>query len=307
MFGKLLFGRYCTKFIIAYFVISYFAGGRSLKLGHSQDNYRGTKYPTIHSAVRQQALGEFLRKHRELVAELASDKQVGERKRRTTGLRREEVVQMAAISSAWYARLEQGKEVMPSGVALSRIADVLRLAPAERAYLFELARRVDPIDVSDFADERVGKTIESCVLSISYPACVLDRYWTPLFWNSALVELFPLWLKGPEKNLLRYVFLDSDVRTLVVDWELRARRLLALVRADVGEHIDDPKMLDLVRGLSEESEHFQRFWKKQRVQFWDAIEKTYNHPQLGLLKFYQTTFSPATDPTLKLVILQPCR
>jgi transcriptional regulator with XRE-family HTH domain len=242
-----------------------------------------------------------------LVAGPASDKQVGERKRRTTGLRREEVAQMAAISSTWYTRLEQGKEVTPSGAALSRIAEVLRLAPAERAYLFELARRVDPNDASNLADQRVSKTIESCVLSISCPACVLDRYWTPLFWNGELAALFPLWLKGPERNLLRYVFLDPSVRTLVVDWELRARRLLALFRADFGKHIDDPKMLDLVHGLSVESEHFQRFWKEQRVQFWDAIEKTYNHPQLGLLKFYQTTFSPATDPTLKLVILQPCR
>src|SRR5258708_17341890 len=299
MFGKLLFGRYCTKFIIAYFVISYFAGGRSLKLGHSQDNYRGTKYPTIHSAVRQQALGEFLRKHRELVAELASDKQVGERKRRTTGLRREEVAQMAAISSTWYARLEQGKEVMPSGAALSRIADVLRLAPAERAYLFELARRVDPIDVSDFADERVGKTIESCVLSISYPACVLDRYWTPLFWNSALAELFPLWLKGPEKNLLRYMFLDLGVRVLVADWELRARHLLAQFRVDFGKYIDDPKMLDLVRRLSEESDLFQSIWAEQQVLFLDEKEKSYYHPQCGLRKFFQTTFLALPDPSLK--------
>src|SRR5258708_29689430 len=167
----------------------------------------------IHSAVRQQALGEFLRKHRELVGEPADDKQVGERRRRTSGLRREEVAQMAAISATWYTRLEQGKEVTPSGAALSRIADVLRLAPAERAYLFELARRVDPSEASTFADERVSKTIESCVLSISYPACVLDKYWTPLFWNSELAGIFHPWVYGPWRNLLRCVVLDPDVRT----------------------------------------------------------------------------------------------
>jgi transcriptional regulator with XRE-family HTH domain len=275
-------------------------------LGHSQDNYQGTKYPMIRSATRQQALGEFLRKHRALIAEPAGDKPVGERRRRTSGLRREEVARMAAISSTWYTRLEQGKEVTPSGAALGRIADVLRLAPAERAYLFELARRVDPNDASNFADERASKIIESCVLSISCPACVLDRYWTPLSWNGEMADLFPLWLKGPERNLLRYMFLDPNVRTLVVDWELRARRLLALFRADFGKRIDDPKMLDLVRGLSEESDHFQRYWREQRVLFWDAIEKSFIHPQLGLLKFYQTTFLAAADPTLKLVILQPC-
>jgi transcriptional regulator with XRE-family HTH domain len=276
-------------------------------LGHSQDNYRGIKYPTIHAALRQQALGEFLRKHRELVAEPAGEKQLGERRRRTSGLRREEVAQMAAISSTWYTRLEQGKEVTPSGAALGRIADVLRLTPAERAYLFELARRVDQNDGSNHADERARKTLESCVHVISCPACVLDRYWTPLSWNDEMANLFPRWLKGPENNLLRYMFLDLNVRTLVPDWELRARRLLALFRADYGRHIDDPKMLDLVRELSEESDDFQRFWKEQRVLFWDAIEKTYHHPELGLLKFYQTTFIPATDPALKLVVLHPCR
>ena len=260
----------------------------------------------IHSAVRQRALGEFLRKHREQVAKPAGDKQVGERKRRTLGLRREEVAEMAGISSTWYTRLEQGKEVTPSSAALGRIADVLQLAPAERAYLFELARRVDPIDASNFADELVGKTIESCVHSISYPAFVLDRYWTALFWNDELAELFPLWLKGPEKNLLRHMFLNLSARTIVVDWELRARRLLAQFRVDFGKYIDDQKMLDLVRKLSEESDLFQKLWQEQRVLSSDGIEKSYNHPQQGLLKFHQTTFLAVADPALKLVILKPC-
>src|ERR1700680_2808053 len=130
--------------------------------------------------MRQQALGEFLRKHRELVAELASDKQVGERKRRTSGLRREEVAQMAAISATWYTRLEQGKKVAPSGAALARIADVLRLAPAERAYLFQVAQRVDPNGAANRVGEVATRAIESCVLAISFPACVIDKYWTLL-------------------------------------------------------------------------------------------------------------------------------
>src|SRR5580704_13329335 len=127
----------------------------------------------IHSAVRQRALGEFLRKHRELVTKPTEEKKPGERRRRTSGLRREEVAEMARISPTWYARLEQGKEVTPSGAALGRVAEVLRLAPAERAYLFEVARRVDPNGVSNSIGEVASKTIEACVLSISYPACVI--------------------------------------------------------------------------------------------------------------------------------------
>jgi hypothetical protein len=136
-------------------------------LADSPESYRGTKYPTIHSAVRQRALGEFLRKHRELVTKPADDKKAGERRRRTAGLRREEVAEMARISPTWYARLEQGKEVTPSGAALSRIAEVLQLAPAERFYLFQVARRVDPNGASNFeVGELTSKAIESAVLSI---------------------------------------------------------------------------------------------------------------------------------------------
>jgi transcriptional regulator with XRE-family HTH domain len=259
----------------------------------------------IHSAVRQRALGEFLRKHRELVAVPADDKQPGERRRRTSGLRREEVAQMAGISPTWYARLEQGKEVTPSGAALGRIADVLRLAPAERAYLFQVARRVDPNGTPVVAGEVASKAIESCVLAISHPSCVIDKYWTVLFWNTGFGDLFPLWLKGPEKNVLRFMFLDAGVRTLITDWEPRARRLLAHFRVEFGRHIDDPKMLDLVQGLSEQSELFREFWGEQKVLWWDGNEKAFVHPRWGLLSFFQTTFLAAADPSLKLVILRP--
>ena len=130
----------------------------------------------------------------------ADDKQAGERRRRTSGLRREEVAQLAGISATWYTRLEQGKEVTPSGAALGRIADVLRLAPAERAYLFEVAQRVDPNGASTFAGELATDAIENCVRAISFPAGVLDKYWTPLFWNAALAELFPEWLKARRRT-----------------------------------------------------------------------------------------------------------
>jgi transcriptional regulator with XRE-family HTH domain len=276
-------------------------------LADSQDNYGGTKYPMTYSAVRQRALGEFLRKHRESAAKPAENKQVGARRRRTLGLRREEVAEMAKISPTWYARLEQGKEVTPSGAALGRVADVLGLAPAERAYLFQVARRVDPNGASNIvAADLVAKAMESSVLSISYPACVLDKYWTPLFWNPKFGDLFPLWLNGPERNVLRYMFLDSSVRTIVLDWEPRARRLLAHFRVEFGRYIDDPKMLDLIQGLSEQSDLFAQFWGEQQVLWWDGNEKTFNHPKWGLLKFFQTTFLAAADPTLKLVILRPC-
>ena len=272
-------------------------------MGSSPEDYGGTKYPRI--PVRQQALADFLRKHRELIGEPPDVAQASKRRRRTVGLRREEVAEMAGISSTWYTRLEQGKEVAPSSAALGRIADVLKLARVERAYLFELARRVDPNDSPTFADDLVGAAIESSVHSISYPAFVLDRYWTALFWNAELGELFPHWPLDSEKNVLRQMFLNPTARTTVVDWEPRARRLLAQFRIDFGRYVDDHKMFELVRGLSEESDSFQRLWEEQGVMVPDGIEKSYIHPRRGMLKFHQVTFLVASDPSLKLVILKP--
>jgi transcriptional regulator with XRE-family HTH domain len=265
----------------------------------------GTKYPRILSAVRQRALGDFLRKHRETVHP-ADESRPGARRRRTSGLRREEVAQLARISPTWYTRLEQGQEVKPSGAALGRIADVLQLAPAERAYLFEVAQRVDPKDASSSpVSTPATKAIESCVLAISFPALVVDKYWTLLSWNTAFADLFAIWIESSERNVLRYMFLNPGVRTLMNDWEFRARRLVAHFRVEYGKYIDDPKMLDLLQGLSEASDHFRQYWEEQEVLMWEGNEKSFNHPQRGWLTFFQMTFLAAPDPTLKLIILQP--
>jgi transcriptional regulator with XRE-family HTH domain len=259
----------------------------------------------IKSLLRQQTLGEFLRKHRELTSEPGNENQAFGRRRRTQGLRREEVARMAGISVTWYSRLEQGKEIAPSGDLLGRIANVLHLMPAERAYLFQLAARVDTNDVSNVEDKPVIGAIKNCISSISSPAYVLDKYWTPLFWNGGFESLFSLWLEGPEINLLRYMFLDANAKTFVVDWELHARHLLAQFRVDFGKHIDDPKMLELVRGLHDESDFFRSVWKDQQALLRDEDEESYNHPRFGLLRFSQTTFLAVASPTLKLVILTP--
>jgi transcriptional regulator with XRE-family HTH domain len=215
------------------------------------------------------------------------------------------VAQLARISSTWYTRLEQGQEVRPSGAALGRIADVLQLASAERAYLFQVAQRIDPKDASSPVSAPATKAIESCVLAISFPALVVDKYWTLLSWNTAFADLFDRFLEGPEKNVLRFMFLDPGIRTFMNDWESRARRLAAQFRVEFGKYIDDPRMLDFVQGLSEASDLFRECWEEQRVMLWEGGEKSFIHPQRGSLTLFQTTFLAASDPTLKLIILQP--
>ena len=257
------------------------------------------------SYSRRLALGQFLRKHRERMAPEAHQ-QSFRRRRRTPGLRREEVAGLAGISTSWYARLEQAEETAaPSAAALDRIATVLRLTAPERAYLFHLSGRIDLNYVADLEDKSVLSAIESFVLGISSPAYLLDKYWTPLLLNGEAARLFAIWLEGPEINLLRHMFLDPKARAFVVDWELRARQLVAQFRLDFGNAVDDPKMLGLVGGLTEGSDVFRSMWSDQRVLFRNGSDKAYNHPDFGLLKFHQTTYLVAGQPSLKLIVATP--
>jgi hypothetical protein len=135
---------------------------------------------------------------------------------------------------------------------------------------------------------------------------LLNKYWTPLLWNAEAAKVFSLWLEGPELNLLRHYFLDPKARTFVVDWELRSRQLVAQFRVDYGNNVDDQNILELVDELVEKSDSFRSIWADQQVLFRDGNEKTYDHPKLGLLKFFQTTFLVAAEPSLKLVVATPC-
>jgi transcriptional regulator with XRE-family HTH domain len=201
---------------------------------------------------KRQAMGEFLRKHREGFVFSLGEKITG--RRRTPGLRREEVAQLAGISAVWYTRLEQGKKISPSASALSRIAAVFQLTAAERVYLFHLAGRVDPENEGAPTNERIfGPLIEDFISAISVPAYLLDQYYSPIAWNKSAEQIFELWLAGPEKNLLWHVFLDPTAKEFLVNWELSARQLLAQFRIEYIKHIDDPQMIELVKGLNEGS------------------------------------------------------
>ena len=215
------------------------------------------------SALRRQALGEFVRSARSRITPQMAGLPEGSR-RRTPGLRRE-VAQLCGISVTWYTWIEQGREVSVSPSVWSRIAGVLQLARAERAYLFELADCADPQPPRDDAGGAPGP-LRACVDAIRAPAYVLDRAWNLLAWNEPLRELFDDWpLRDPEPNLLRYIFLDPAARELVVDWEQRARRVVAEFRADAGAHLDEPAVLALADALNRQSPVFAHWWTRHAV------------------------------------------
>ncbi len=254
-------------------------------------------------------LGEFIRTHRERIQ--PQDVGLpGHGRRRTPGLRREELAQLCDVSPTWLTWLEQGRPVSASSRMLARLADVMRLTAAERSYLFRLADKLDPA-----ADADTGSPVgpmHAVVDAITHPAYVLNPQWDAIAWNRPAQALFIGWLGaqgGPQAtmqpNLLRFMFLEPGARSLIVDWPDRAQRLVAEFRADCGKHADAEPLAGLIDTLSRQSEDFRQLWNSQHVVGRDGGARRFAHPEQGALTFEQLTFGLSTGRGVKLVMLLP--
>jgi transcriptional regulator with XRE-family HTH domain len=253
-------------------------------------------------ADHRRALGAFLRSHREAM----QPDPTASGRRRTPGLRREEVAQRCGVSTTWYTWAEQGRDIAVSAAALARLADGLRLTGAERAYLFELTRRRDPAPLSFGPDTAwVPGELAAVLRAAMVPAYLLDRLWQVRDWNNPAGRLFAPWFDSGERCLLRYVFLDPTAHDFIWDWENRARRLVAEFRADTAHDPEDGAMRGLAEGLARESEAFGRFWNNHAVLAREGGERMFNHPLDGMLRYEQMTLIPASYSDHKVVMLLP--
>jgi transcriptional regulator with XRE-family HTH domain len=254
------------------------------------------------SIAQRRELGDFVRAQREKLTPAGVGLPAGTR-RRTPGLRREELAQLCGLSVTWYTWIEQGRDVSISPAALARLAMALQLGRAERAYLFELAGKRDPDQGGSDADV-LPPAVLACVEAISAPAYVLDRGWTARSWNAAAERLFVGWLDQPgDRNLLRFIFTEPTARALICGWEERARRVAAEFRAASSAHLDDPSLSKLIDDLRRQSRDFARFWDQHGVLGREGGERTFNHPADGFLRYEQVTFNLAIEPDLKLTML----
>lgn len=254
------------------------------------------------SSEQRRAFGDFVRTHRERVTPAAIGLPSGKR-RRTPGLRREEVAQLCGLSTTWFTWIEQGRDVSISASALARLATALRLDRAERAYLFDLAGKRDP-EHGKAETGNVSTALAACVDAVGAPAYILDRLWNVGCWNALAGRLFAGWLDAPgEHNLLRFTFTHPAAPALICDWEVRARRLAAEFRAASSGHLDDPKLRAFVAALRQDSEKFAQFWDQHGVLGREGGERTFNHPSEGFLRYEQMTFEVANQPELKMTIL----
>jgi transcriptional regulator with XRE-family HTH domain len=252
---------------------------------------------------QRRVLGAFLRARRERLTPADAGIHGGPKRRRTPGLRREEVAQLSGLSPTWYTWLEQGRDVSMAPAALARVATALHLSAAERAYFFELTRKRDPDAPSTGEHAALLAPLVAALDSITAPAYVLDRSWHACGSNAAARHLFARWLGGPEQNLLRYVFLDPSAPEFIRDWEARARRLAAEFRADTGHRTNDPELAALVADLCRASARFAEFWNDHGVLAREGGAREFNHPQDGALRYQQVTLTPAARSGYKLVML----
>jgi transcriptional regulator with XRE-family HTH domain len=248
---------------------------------------------------QRRLLGRFVRSHRERVA---PDLPV--RRRRTPGLRREELAARAGIGVTWCAWIEQGRNVCPSPETLARLAVALALTAAERTYLFELAGRRDPEAPRADPMAAAPASLRAMVAAMAEPAYGLDRFWNVCCWNAAAAHLFGGWL-GEEApgNLLRFVFTNPAARGLLPDWEQRALRLLAEFRADYGRVLGDPAVTDFTDRLKAESPLFAQGWEAQAVIDREGGVRDFDHPVDGRVAYRQHNFTCVDRPDYKLVVL----
>ncbi|CAN5379902.1 helix-turn-helix transcriptional regulator [soil metagenome] len=274
-------------------------------------------------------LGEFIRLHRERITpEEAGLPRIG--RRRTPGLRREELAQLCAVSPTWLTWLEQGRPVSASAKVLGRLADLMHLTPAERSYLFRLADRLDPAfppELTTGADHALMGA-DAIVNAIRSPAYILDQQWNAVAWNRPARELFSGWLdaaatkpgraKGggskadtvgapaAQPNLLKFMFLEAKAHSLIADWPERAQRLVAEFRDDCGKFADQEPLAGLIDQLERGSPDFKRLWKSQNVLGRDGGKRRFLHHAQGEREFEQVSFSVAARRGFKLVMLLPC-
>jgi len=229
-------------------------------------------------------------------------------RRRTPGLRREEVAQRAYVSVTWYTWLEQGRGGAPSADVLDRIARALMLTDAEREHLFLLALGRTP-EVLYKAAEGISPRIQRVLDALEFsPAFVKTSTWDLVAWNRAAAAIFSYDALLPEqRNILRRIFCDPHIRAAQLDWESVARFAVAAFRADVARAgaVNNIEAQALVEELSRRSPAFESLWREHDVRHHGEGTKQLRHPVAGLLAMEYSAFAVDGRPDLSLVIYNP--
>src|SRR5216110_535935 len=249
----------------------------------------------------QNELGAFLRARRSELSPSDVDLPEGGRQRRVAGLRREEVAQLAAISTDYYTRLEQGR-IQPSAPVLASLARVLRLDDDQRTYMYELAGT--PAKSCRRAPQKVKPYLRRVLDRIDAPAIVMTPTHDILAWNELAAALMIDFGEVPERerNFMRLLFTDPRMRSLYPDWEGLARSVVSYIRIEAARKPDDPRLAELVGDLSISDEQFRQWWAGTHVAVKRRGTRTYNHPVVGEMTLDWDPLTSDADPDQQLIV-----
>jgi transcriptional regulator with XRE-family HTH domain len=254
---------------------------------------------SAHRRLRE--LGDFLRSRRDRLQPAEVGLPSGAR-RRTPGLRREEVAQLASVSHTYYGFLEQGRDVRPSAQVLDALAQALRLSSAERDHLYVLAHGAVPS--SAVSTEALSPGVAALVERLDpNPTFVKGRRWDILAANRGARALFTDWLELPagQRNELLWMFTAPRARRVYVDWEQDAAAMLARFRLAAARRPDDPELAGLIERLREQSPEARQWWQRHEVLPPASGTKRLRHAMLGEITLHHVVLQVADDPGQKLV------
>jgi transcriptional regulator with XRE-family HTH domain len=225
--------------------------------------------------------------------------------RRVRGLRREEVAQLAMISTDYYTRLEQGRLASASAEVLDALASALRLNKDERSYLYKLANKDDPHHHRARDAEGVRPQTRQLLENLrDTAALVLGRYLDVLAWNHLAATVIKDFATIPrqDRNFLRMIFLDPDVRSRFVDWEPVARASVGFLRAAAPA---EPRFVNLIGELSLSDTEFSTWWAERHVSYAAFATRTLTHPLTGPYTLDWQVLRLPEDDQLLMVLTAP--
>jgi transcriptional regulator with XRE-family HTH domain len=259
------------------------------------------------SEQRRRELADFLRIRREKLKPEQMGLSQGAR-RRTPGLRREEVAELAGVGTTWYTWLEQARDIQPSSEVLRRLGQALKLNTAEMRHMFSLAGKAPPVDVAPETEVATESIMRMLNQSLQVPAILLGSRWDILHVNELAAKGFPPMTQLPEgrRNWLYFTFCDSVLRKNVASWESNARRVIAEFRASLSESLDNPWVIEMVNLLKAESPEFAQWWREHDVRDNNPTVVEVQNPETGVVHRYERSIlRPLENERMRILLFTP--
>jgi len=255
---------------------------------------------------RYKELSDFLKTRRAKILPSQVGILTGMR-RRTPGLRREEVAQLAGIGVTWYTWLEQGRPIHVSAQVIESLAKVLLLDKQECIHLYLLANQPLPADIPGYqgtVSPILQHVLDSLLLC---PSFIMDQRWNVIAWNQAARLVIGDFseMNGRERNVVWAMFTDNRYKKLFVDWNLHAKSLLGRFRSTCVQFIEDSCLAQFIDDLKMQSKEFDFWWSLHEIQSNSEIYKQLTHPVVGTLDFESSSFDVSDNSYLKMIVHTP--